>query len=227
MLIVDVFKSTWNHRQKDVECLMSGESWLDCVGNIGSITSALISIGESFVKHKTHKRLALLEKELRNHVDCTKHLTLSDDEYNLLLYIIRSSAYNGTEQRIKRFARIAKDVMYYGNIDISRGEKFVYTINHLSDQEVAFLMRIYSEKSDDISITLPTPNGDYQNFVKDAFNDIGISKVEWLVVLKKFDTLGILQFKASFLKGGMSYALSEYGEKFIRYLLAKGDEIDM
>ena len=203
------------------------ETVVGLVGNLGSIMSASASVYDIVVQKKTNERLALLEKELHNHINDTKiNRELSDDEYNLLVGIVRKTIFNGTKGRIKRFAKITHDVMYSGYLDITRGEKYVYTINSLSEQEVAFLITIYKHIAneggsgdDRFSIVVPSYRGKYQDFVEKAFYTIGISHSEWLVVLKKLDNLGIIQFASTFVAGGLGYSLSEFGKEFVCYLL--------
>lgn len=199
----------------------------EIIGCIGNLVSAGASAYDIVVQKRTNERLALLEKELHRHINAANTVqALSDEEYNLLVRIVKNSIYNGTKRKIKRFAQIAKDVMYSDYLDVARGEKFVYAIDRLSDQEVAFLIAIYknsesmcNEDGGKISIVVPNSKGDYQEYIKKAFMGIGISKSEWLVVLKKIEGLGIIQYEDAYIVGGLEYSLSEFGQKFVHYLL--------
>lgn len=208
---------------------MDVETVVGLVGSLGSIMSASAGVYDIVVQKKTNERLALLEKELHNHInDTTINRELSDDEYNLLVGIVRKTIFYGTKGRIKRFAKITNDVMYSGYLDITRGEKYVYTIKSLSEQEVAFLITIYKHIANEggsgnerFSIVVPSYGGKYQDFVEKAFCTIGISHSEWIVVLKKLDNLGIIQFASTFIAGGVGYSLSEFGKEFVCYLLGQ------
>lgn len=115
----------------------------DISGNIGSLIGGIASISGVLISLREKNRLVQFENELSKHVTNKKiHRELSDDEYNLLYKIITNAMHNGTAERIKRFAKIAYDVIYCNYLAVSRGERFVYAINNLSDQEVAFLIMI-------------------------------------------------------------------------------------
>ena len=203
----------------------------DIGGNIGSLLGGIASISGVIISIREKNRLIQLENEFSKHVANGKiHHELSDDEYNLLYKILTNTMHNGTTERIKRFAKIAYDVFYFQHLDVSRGEKFVYAVNNLSDQEVAFLMKISvnvaeltDSKTHQVFINAPNSKGEWQTGVETAFTEIGITRSEWMVVLKKLDYLGILQYEETYVVGGLKYALSVFGQEFIRYLLTQDD----
>lgn len=200
------------------------------LGSIGSFIGGMSTTYDVFISKK-QQRITLLQNELKKLLQGKKiNHEISDEEYNLFNYIVYNAINYGTKAKIKHFAKIAHDVFFTDYLDISRGDKFVYLVNQLSDQEIAFLTYIYKniDKLNDkgnISnnhtayVIIPNSKGDYQTIVKEAFTNIGIANSERIIVLKKLDHLGILQYEDTFLKGGIEYSISEFGQEFIKYLL--------
>lgn len=212
---------------------MDGMTLVSLAGNIGSLISGVFSVYGITSSRKIEERLTMLKNELSKHATGSEiQHEIADDKYNLLNSIIINTINYGTKQKIRRFAKIAHDVFHSGYLDISRGEKFVYAVNDLSDQEVAFLMivgknieTLREDKDKKARITFPNSIGEYQPSIQDAFKQIGIAQSEWLVVLKKLDNLGILQYEDTLVIGGLQYSFSDFGQEFIRYLLRQ-DELE-
>lgn len=141
---------------------------------------------------------------------------------------MQNTMLNGTEEKIKRFAKIANAVYYIESIEIPRGERYAYIVNALSDQEMAVFILLYKELENEIGkineIRVPTTRSDYDDNIKEIFLRLGIPKVEWSFTIKKLESVGLLQFENMTLGSGICYRISDIGKCFVDFLESKNKE---
>ena len=172
---------------------------------------------------KSKQRLDDLEKEISKlGNEFVKEKILNDDEYNLFVQIMQNTMLNGTKEKIKRFAKIAHAVYYIEFMEIPRGERYVYIVNALSDQEMAVFILLYKELETETGkineIRVPTTRADYDDNIKEIFLRLGIPKVEWSFTIKKLESVGLLQFENMTAGSGIRYRISDIGKCFVDFL---------
>ena len=181
---------------------------------VGPFLSALDN-GLSF--RKVHERLNILSEKLEqlqvNEID--KAFFETDEGYDFLRTTLFCVAQSRSEDKIERFAKIAKGVIKDDVLSVSEGETYISIVNEANDEEIVLLSALYNKGL--IKGINPNPEAEDSDF-NSVFIETNIVSYKKDFIMKRLERLGTLKMDTMLIGGGVIYSFTEMGVKFIQFL---------